>query len=166
MPGKKDFNKGLKSELSQELPLMFSRPEDPVLGGTMTSVVIRGDEAAVDDAFLHGRSAIERGIKWTKSRDEVEGGDTYWVVWVAMRGGGQGLHYVGMVAEDIIINREQRRGYKDLAAQVNRMSDALAGRFDLGNLPERETEALRHLISSKGHDTVVRSAEPIRAFFL
>ena len=41
-------------------------------------------EAIVDIGAMHARSAVERGIKFLKSKEEVPNGKAYWLVWVTI----------------------------------------------------------------------------------
>ena len=57
---------------------------------------------------------LERGIKFTLNREESEGGKPYWLVWVTIDYKEEGPYYAGVTACEMVVNRENRRGYKEL----------------------------------------------------
>jgi hypothetical protein len=80
----------------------------------------------------------------------VPNGKLYWVVWVAVDGVENGPYYAGVAACPLTIDRESRKGWKNLAEHVNRMDDALKRRIKLEALGEVEKAALKQLLIS--HD--------------
>ncbi|MFC4077273.1 YwhD family protein [Salinithrix halophila] len=115
----------------------------------LSSVLIDGDEAQIDLALIHAKSKVERGIKFLSNPDEVPNDDNlkeYQVVWVAIGRNEQGPYYAGAAACPMKINREARRGWKNLAEHVNRMDDVLKRRIKLSHLEERERKALKKLL--------------------
>ncbi|MBA4494070.1 YwhD family protein [Paenactinomyces guangxiensis] len=112
----------------------------------LSSVLIDGDHAKIDLGLIHAKSAVERGIKFTANKEEVPGGKHYWVVWVAVDRDENGPYYAGVTACPMIVDKENRRGWKNLAEHVNRMDDALKRRIKLTVLGETEKEALKTLL--------------------
>lgn len=156
------LNRELKQQMKATLPLAFARPEDPLIGATLVGIIVRDGVAKVDDAVLHGRSDIERGIRFTQDRAAVTGGDVYHVVYVAMRGADGGLYYQGACAVELLIDRPNRRGFRDIAASVNRISDAVDGEVDLGAMSHPDREALVALLEERGRDVWQRTPESVR----
>jgi hypothetical protein len=161
------LNRDLKEQLGKQLPLAFARPEDPVIGATLTAVRLADGEATIDEGLLHGRSEVERGIRWTLARpeDAPPGSRTYHIAWVAMRGGEGNLAYHGVTVSKIVVHRESRQGWKSLTQEVNAMDEAAKGRVDVRDLPEDLYEALRRLLDEKGHGAWQRSPEAFREAF-
>jgi hypothetical protein len=168
MPKKPRLNQELKERLGAQLPLAFARPEDPVIGATLTAVLLADGQATVDDALLHGRSSVERGIRWTLASPEAapQGSETYYVAWVALRGGEGALSYHGVTLSRLVVHREERVGWRSLPQQVNAMGDAAQGRVDLTGLPPELFTALHRLLVDKGHGAWERASEAFRQAFL
>ncbi|MDA8346210.1 MAG: YwhD family protein [Thermaerobacter sp.] len=156
------LNRELKAELKSTLPLAFARPEDPLLGATLLGVLVRNGEAKVDDAVLHGRSDVERGIRFSAERGELVPTETWGVVFIAMKNGPSGLFYQGATAMQILIDRPARRGHRDIALSVNRMSEAVAGQVVLDDLPPEDRTAVAGLLEERGRDVWERTPEERR----
>lgn len=156
------FNREIKQQLKSTLPLAFARPEDPLLGATLLGILVRDGEAKVDDAILHGRSDIERGIRFSAQQDELQPDERWGVVYVAMKNGPEGLFYKGVTALHLLIDRAGRRGHRDIALSVNRMSDAVAGRVDLSDLAAGDRAAVSKLLEERGKDVWQRTPEAVR----
>lgn len=156
------LNRDLKQQMKATLPLAFARPEDPLIGATLVGILVRDGVAKVDDAVLHGRSDVERGIRFTQDRSAVKEADVYHVVYVAMRGSEGGLYYQGACAVDLLIDRPNRRGFRDIAASVNRISDAVDGEVDLGSMSALDRHALVALLEERGRDVWQRTPESVR----
>ncbi|SFS36507.1 YwhD family protein [Marininema halotolerans] len=115
----------------------------------LSSILIDGDEARIDLGLIHAKSKVERGIKFSSDPQDVpeEGNPIqYWVVWVAVDRKEEGPYYAGVTTCSMIVNREARRGWKNLAEHVNRMDDALKRRIKVAGLQENEKAALRQLL--------------------
>jgi len=151
------FNHEIKERVRSTLPLAFARPEDPLLGATLVGVVVKDGEARVDDAVLHGRSDIERGIRFSASPEGLLPDERWSVVFVAMKKGPQGLIYYGASQAPLWIDRPGRRGYRDIARSVNSMSDAIAGRVELAGLSEDDMRAVGAVLRDRGRDVWLRT---------
>jgi len=156
------FNREIKQDLKTTLPLAFARPEDPLLGATMVGILVRDGQAKVDDAALHGRSDVERGIRFSASPDGLEPDERWSLVFVAMKRGAEGLYYHGLSSVPLWIDRPSRRGYRDVARSVNAMSEALAGDVRLADLPAGDRAAVARLLAERGKDVWERTPEGIR----
>jgi hypothetical protein len=129
----------------------------------LSSVLIDGDEAKIDLGLIHAKSAVERGIKFTSNPDEVPNGKPYWVVWVAVDRNESGPYYAGMAACPMTVDREARRGWKNLAEHVNRMDDALKRRYKLDSLPPEGKQALKKLLQENDLSIWENSPEELHA---
>lgn len=161
------FNQELKTRVQNQLPLAFARPEDPLLGATLTSALLVDGEARIDEGLLHARSDVQRGIRWTLPAAEMAPptAKTYYMAWIAMKGGEGALYYHGLTISQMVIDRETRQGFRRLSQEVNAMGDAAAGRVDLDGLPADLVEPLARLLVEKGHGAWERSPEAFRTAF-
>lgn len=130
----------------------------------ISSVLIHGDHAKIDLALIHAKSSVERGIKFTPNREEVTNGEEYWIIWVAVDRNEIGPFYAAATACPMIVDREKRVGWKNLAFHVNRMDDALKKRSKLDELPSREKETLRAFLISHNEEMWNNSVEMKKLF--
>lgn len=129
----------------------------------LSSIIIDGDEAYIDIAAVHGRSKVERRIRFTTDRDEVPNGRTCWVVWVAIDYNEAGERcYAGVTVCEMLIDTEERKGWKILADHVNNMDAALKRRFILDGINEIEKTALRNLLQEHNPEWWANSAEELK----
>lgn len=111
----------------------------------LSALWLNKEQAKIDLGLIHAKSALERGIKFTTNRDEVDG-ELYWVVWVAVDRNEHGPYYAGVAACPMVVNKETRRGWKNLAQHVNRMDDALKRKNRLDDLDKQEKEQLKNFL--------------------
>lgn len=129
----------------------------------LSSVIIDGEEAYIDIGAIHAKSKVERGIRFTPHKEEVPGGRTCWVVWVAVDRSEEGhAHYGGVTACEMRIDAEQRKGWKILADHVNRMDYALKRRFMLDELNGQERAALKRVLVENNPDMWERSPAELK----
>ena len=112
----------------------------------LSSLLIDGDEIKIDLGLLHAKSAVERGVKFTANQEEVPDGKEYWVVWVATDRNEKGPYYAGVTVCPMKIDREKRRGWKNLAFHVNRMDDALKRKIKVDELDGPKKKALKEFL--------------------
>lgn len=129
----------------------------------VSSVIIDGDEAYVDNGALHAKSRIEKGIKFSVNKDDVPNGRKCWVVWVAVDRGESGSFYGGIAACEMLVDEEAKKGWKVLADHVNRMDKAMKRHILLEGLDEREKAALKKLLIAHNPDMWERSDEALKA---
>jgi hypothetical protein len=118
----------------------------------LSALWVNKEQAKIDLGLIHAKSALERGVKFTANRDEVEG-DLYWVVWIAVDRNEQGPYYAGVAACPMVVNKETRRGWKNLAFHVNRMDDALKRKIRLDDMEPQEREQLKSFLMK--HDVAM-----------
>lgn len=128
----------------------------------LSSILIHKDEAKIDLGLIHAKSRVERGIRFTSNREEIEHGELYWVVWVAVDRNEDGAYYAGIAACRMVIHHESRRGWKNLAEHVNRMDDALKRRIRLDDLGEVEKQALKRLLIEHSEEMWNNSSEELK----
>lgn len=116
----------------------------------MSPVIIdvEAGTAEVDMGALHARSDIERRIRFSKDKTDLQGGGKkYWIVWVNAEFTKEGPHYAGAGAAEMIINRGIRRGYKILADHVTKMEKALKGQVVLDEMDASSKKVLRNFLA-------------------
>jgi hypothetical protein len=153
--------------VAKTLPLAFARPEDPLLGATLTAVLMGDGPARIDEALLHGRSDVQRGIRFTLPDPDAAppGSRTLFFVWVALKGGEGNLAYHGVAASKEVVHRQARLGWRDLPQEVNAMGEAARGGVHLELLPASLFAELGRFLVEKGHGAWERAPESFRAAF-
>jgi len=129
----------------------------------LSSVILDGDEAYLDLGALHAKSKVEKGIKFVTNRDEVPGGRTCWIVWVAVDFAEEGKYYAGVTSCEMTVDPENRRGWKILADHVNRMDAALKRRVMVDNLGDKEKALLRSFLIDNDQEMWERSSDALKA---
>lgn len=119
-------------------------------------------EAYVDMGALHARSQVERRIRFATDTEKVENGKLYWIVWVMVERGKNGPVYAGAGASDMLVDRENRRGYKILADHVNKMDKAMKGHFLVEHMDDRSKEILRSFLIAHDQEMWNRSSEDLK----
>lgn len=108
-------------------------------------------EAFIDVGAMHARSAVEKGIKFLPTKEEVpEGAKPYWLIWVTIDQGEKGPFYTGVTACEMTVNREKRRGYKSLPEHVNRMDKSLKGHIIVDHMDASSKQVLKDFL--QGHN--------------
>jgi len=103
---------------------------------------IDGCEAFVDIGAMHARSAVEKGIKFLKTKEEVPNGKPYWLVWVTIDRKAEGPYYAGVAACELTVDREIRRGYKSLPEHVNRMDKSMKRHIIVEHMDDKSKKIL------------------------
>ncbi|RTR33037.1 hypothetical protein EKG37_08225 [Robertmurraya yapensis] len=107
-------------------------------------------EAVVDIGAMHARSAVEKGIKFLKTKEEVPNGKPYWLVWVTIDRKEEGPYYAGVTACEMTVDRSIRRGYKSLPEHVNRMDKSLKRHIIVEHMDDKSKGILTEFL--KKHD--------------
>ncbi|MFJ7825590.1 YwhD family protein [Psychrobacillus sp. NPDC096623] len=113
--------------------------------------------AQVEIGAMHARSDTERGIKFTTNREDSAGGKPYWLVWVTIDYNPQGPYFAGVSACEMVINREKRRGYKNLADHVNRMDKSMKRQILVDFMDDRSKNILSEFLQSHNKEMWDRS---------
>jgi len=122
---------------------------------------IEEDVARVEIGAMHARSDTERGIKFTTNREDSAGGKPFWLVWVTIDYNPQGPYYAGVSACEMVINREKRRGYKNLADHVNRMDKSMKRHILVDFMDDRSKNILREFLQAHNREMWDRSEEKL-----
>jgi hypothetical protein len=107
-------------------------------------------EAEVDIGAMHARSAVEKGIKFLKTKEEVPNAKPYWLVWVTIEATQNGPHYAGVTACEMTVDRSIRRGYKSLPEHVNRMDKSLKRKIIVEDMDDKSKRVLADFL--RNHD--------------
>lgn len=110
-------------------------------------------EAIVDIGAMHARSAVERGIKFLKTKEEVPNGKPYWLVWVTIDRKPEGPYYAGVTACEMTVDRSIRRGYKSLPEHVNKMDKSMKRHIMVDHMDEKSKKVLADFL--KKHDQLL-----------
>lgn len=107
---------------------------------------VEHEEVFIDMGALHGRSSIEKKVRFSSERDHVgDSFQTYWIVWVAIESSTNGPYYAGCTASEVLVSKEEKRiklGYKSLPEQVNMLDKAIKGKFVLDHLDPKSKQLL------------------------
>lgn len=125
-------------------------------------VDIEDGVARVEIGAMHARSDTERGIKFTTNREDSAGGKQYWLVWITIDQKEEGPYYAGVTACEMVVNREKRRGYKNLADHVNRMDKSMKRQILVDFMDDQSKEILRNYLESFNEEMWNRSEEKLR----
>lgn len=117
--------------------------------------------AKVEIGAMHARSDTERGIKFTRNREDSEGGKLFWLVWVTIDYKAEGPYYAGVTGCEMIVNREKRRGYKILADHVNRMDKSMKRHIIVDHMDDESKQILREFLQSHNPEMWDRSDEKL-----
>lgn len=109
-------------------------------------------EVWVDEQVMHARSKTERGVKYFKTKEELqeEGTKRYWIIWVAVDRNENGPFYAGVTACELYVNRSIRRGYKSMPEHVNHLDRAMKGKIIVDQMDDSSKIALAEFL--RGHD--------------
>lgn len=113
-------------------------------------VDVEAKEASIEIGALHARSAVEKGIKFLKTKEEVPNGKPYWLVWVAVERAEEGPYYAGVTACEMTVDRSIRRGYKSLPEHVNNLDKAMKRKIITSHMDATSKEVLKTFLQN--HD--------------
>lgn len=125
----------------------------------LSSVIIDEGDAYIDIGAIHGKSRIEKRIRFSTDPDDVPNGRRCWVIWVAVDRNEEGTYYAGVTACPMKIDDDARRGWKILAHHVNNMDKALKRHIILEGLNDQEKEALKKVLIENNEEMWSRSSE-------
>lgn len=144
--GHKGFGKGSLS-LEQVSPVIID---------------VEDGSAHIDIGAMHARSAVEKGIKFLKTKEEVPNAKPYWLVWVTVDRNAEGPFYAGVTACEMTVDRAIRRGYKSLPEHVNRMDKSLKRYIIVDDMDDRSKAVLRDFLVSHNAEMWERSSDELK----
>jgi len=137
------------------------RHKRPDALSNLSAIIIDGSEVYIDNPAIHGKSKVERGIRFSKDPDEVANPRRVALVWATLRRAtlGQGIN--GLGASLMYIDETAQIGYKNLADQVNKMDGAVKGRVQLEVLDEREHQLLGDFLQAQRDELWANATETV-----
>ncbi|MDQ0337356.1 hypothetical protein J2S00_000126 [Caldalkalibacillus uzonensis] len=120
------------------------------------------ETAYVDMGALHARSEVEKRIKFLPNKDEVPGGRPYWVVWVTVDRNEDGPYYAGVAACEMTVDKEARRGYKNLAEHVNNMDKAIKRKIVVSHMDDKSKKILKEFLQGHNKEMWERASEQLK----
>lgn len=129
----------------------------------MTPVLIDVDagEAEIDMALMHGRSKVERRVRFLHDKDAVPNGKPYWIVWVTVENGEDGPYYAGVSGCEMLVDREIRRGYKNFPDHVNKMDRSRKGYIIVDHMDDKSKRILQEFLKDFNQEMWDRSDEKL-----
>ncbi|WP_066188149.1 MULTISPECIES: YwhD family protein [Gracilibacillus] len=141
-----------KPKKSNQFTIMKDDPNDGHGGYGVGSISLENispviidpkeDRAFIDIGAMHGRSEVERRVKFLPNKDEVPNGKLYWIVWVTVEKTEKGPFYYGVTACEIIVDRPIKRAYKSMPEHVNRMDKSMKGHVIVDHMDEKSKQLL------------------------
>src|SRR5581483_658334 len=128
---------------------------------TVIGVVFEGDEAVIDNGALHARSHLEGGVRFSEDAAARGKGEKLVSVWVT-HPGVLAERFHGAVAAVAWVDRATKSGWKKPIDHVNRMSDAVRGKIDLGELSPGQRGGLAKLLRELSAKAWEASSEELR----
>lgn len=123
------------------------------------------DRAFVDMGAMHGRSEVERRVKFLPNKDEVPNGKLYWIVWVTVERGENGPYYHGVTGCEIIVDRPIKRAYKSMPEHVNHMEKSLKGHVIVDHMDDKSQKLLGDFLREFDSDMWENSSEEVKQAF-
>lgn len=124
---------------------------------------VQEGEASIEIGAMHARSAVERGIKFLKTKEEVPNGKPYWLIWVTIDRKAEGTYYAGVTACEMTVDRSIRRGYKSLPEHVNRMDKSIKRHIIVAHMDGKSKKILAEFLQNHDAGMWERSSEQLKA---
>ncbi|WP_080843798.1 YwhD family protein [Cytobacillus gottheilii] len=119
-------------------------------------------EASIEIGAMHARSAVERGIKFLKTKEEVPNGKPYWLIWVTINRKEEGPYFAGVTACEMTVDRSIRRGYKSLPEHVNRMDKSMKHHIIVDHMDTKSKEILAQFLKKHDEGMWERSSDQLK----
>ncbi|KUO95761.1 YwhD family protein [Ferroacidibacillus organovorans] len=132
----------------------------------LSAVLIDREGVRIDNAAIHGKSKVERGISWVSDTDDIPEPKRVALVWVTLHREILGLGIHGLAASIFYVDPEAGVGYKNLADQVNKMDAAVKGKIQLEMLTEDEMKQLGAFLMAQREELWVNATEMVWANWL
>lgn len=123
---------------------------------------VEAGSASIEIGAMHARSPVEYGIKFLPNKEEVPNGKPYWLVWVTADRKETGLYYAGVTACEMTVDRDIRRGYKNLAEHVNNMDRSMKGRVIVEHMDDKSKNILAQFLRENSEDMWANSPEELK----
>lgn len=117
--------------------------------------------ASVELGAMHARSDVERGIKFTPIKEEVPNGKPYWLIWVTFERTEKGPSYVGVTACEMTVDRESKKGFKQLPDHVNKMDKSMKRHVILEHMDNSSKEVLATFLKNHNEEMWANANEEL-----
>ncbi len=120
---------------------------------SVTPIIVdpQREEAFIDMQAMHGRSRIEKRVRFAPSKEGLEDADLYWIVWVNVGRDKTGPMIYGIAACEVLVSTEERRirpGYKSMPEHVNNLDKVLKGKVILDTIDEKSKRLLKEFLET------------------
>lgn len=131
----------------------------------LSALFVDGDEIFIDNGGIHAKSRLERGITFTKTREEA--GDAREVIgyWITLHRFETGQGFYGAMPFTLYINQATQLGYKNLSEQVNHMDKAVRGNVKTDHLAPELKQRIGDFLRSVRPDLWDHAAPEFRTAF-
>ncbi|KAB7670618.1 YwhD family protein [Bacillus sp. B1-b2] len=127
---------------------------------------VEAGEATIEVGAMHARSAVEKGIKFLRTKEEVPNGKLYWLVWVTIDRKLEGPYYAGVTACEMTVDRSIRRGYKSLPEHVNRMDKSMKRHIMVDFMDDKSKKILADFLMNHDQQLWDNSEEKLKTDLL
>ncbi|GGH73490.1 hypothetical protein JOD43_000078 [Pullulanibacillus pueri] len=133
----------------------------------VTPVIIdpQTDNVYIDMQAMHGRSKVEKRVRFKPSKEGLEDANLYWIVWVVVDRDKTGPMISGIAACEILVSTEERRirpGYKSMPEHVNHLDKALKGNIIVEQMDDHSKQLLKAFLETEHGDLWKNTREELR----
>ncbi|KGX86487.1 YwhD family protein [Pontibacillus litoralis] len=118
--------------------------------------------AQVDMGAMHARSEVERRVKFKADKSIVPNPKLYWLVWVTVDRNEQGPYYAGVAGCEMLVDKENRRGYKSMPEHVNNMDKSLKGKMVVDHMDDASKRLLGQFLQQHNEELWHNSSEQLK----
>lgn len=137
---------------------------------SVTPVIVdpQRENAVIDMQAMHGRSQVEKRVRFSPSKEGLEDADLYWIVWVVVDRDKEGPKFNGIAACEILVSTEDRRirpGYKSMPEHVNNLDRALKGKIILEKMDDKSKAILKNFLVTNYKELWDHSSDDMKKAF-
>lgn len=134
---------------------------------SITPVIVdpQREEVFIDMQAMHGRSRVEKRVRFAPTKEGLDDADLYWIVWVNLGRDKNGPKIGGMAACEILVSTEERRirpGYKSMPEHVNNLDKALKGNIILDHVDDQSKRLLKEFFEANHQEIWTNTSEEIK----
>ncbi|MBU5594835.1 YwhD family protein [Amphibacillus sp. MSJ-3] len=123
------------------------------------------ERAFIDMGAMHGRSEIERRVKFVADKDQVPNGLLYWIAWITVEVGENGPYYYGVTSSEMRIDRPNRIAYKSMPEHVMHLDKSLKGHVIVEHMDAPSRQLLGHFLREYNAQMWTNSLEELKQAF-
>ncbi|MFC0525190.1 YwhD family protein [Pontibacillus salicampi] len=118
--------------------------------------------AEVDMGAMHARSQVERRVKFKADKSIVPNPTLYWLVWVTVDRKDDGPFYAGVAGCEMLVDKENRRGYKSMPEHVNNMDKSMKGKVIVEQMDDESKRLLREFLQNHSEEMWNNSSDELK----